>query len=170
MPYGAGTTIHATQKAGTTAVLETTGTNPTTLDTCTTSTIHGETSNAGSSTTTVSGSIGILSWGVAGTTPCSKTTDTLNAGELEIHWISGTDNGTLTGKNAEVTVNTIFGTCVYGTGASFDLGTLVGGTSPTISIDATVPKISGNFACPGEATWTAEYEVTEPHALYVSTS
>lgn len=162
--YPAGTTVHITQKAGTTAALES---GSTVLDTCTTSTFHGFTANTGSATETVHGE-NTLTWGTAAT-PCSKTTDTIAGGEVEIHAADDKGNGTVTAKNSEVTINTIFGTCVYGSGPSIDLGILTGGNTPTISIDATVPKISGNFACPSTSTWTAEYVVTQPQPLWVAT-
>lgn len=166
--YGVNTTIHATQEKGTTAVLEA---GSTTLDTCTTSTVHGFVEKAGDTNSTVSGDIKTLTWGEPGTTPCTNTTDTLKIGGLEVHWISGTDNGTLTATGeTEVTINTIFGSCVYGSGKALDLGTITGGSPATIDIHASVPKISGNFACPSTGTWTASYEVTEPTPLYVATS
>src|SRR6478735_7785101 len=45
-----------------------------------------------------------LIWG-----SCTNTTTTINKGELEIHWISSTSNGTVTGKSISVTLNTAFG-------------------------------------------------------------
>lgn len=165
--YSSSTTEHITESSHGVSFVWRSG--PTIINTCKKSTIHKVTANTGSSTSTVSGNIDTLTWGT-GAEPCTKTTDTLSPGSLEIHWISGTDNGTVTASDTEVTINTIFGTCVYGTAKSLDLGTLVGGTTPTISIDATLPKISGNFACPSQATFEAEYEVQTPHVVYISTS
>jgi hypothetical protein len=156
---GAGTVIESSLTKP--AVLETTGGEK--LNECTGSTLAGKTSNAGSATETVRGTISTLSW-----SGCEKTTTTLKTGELEIHWISGTTNGTVTGKNSEVTINGIFGSsCVYGTGAGTDLGVLNGGTPATIEINTIVPRISGGFLCPAEARWTAAYKVTNPGTLNV---
>lgn len=161
--YPAGTKIESTLEAGTTAILES---GSTVLDTCTASTVAGETKTTGSATETVKGPITTLSWGTAAT-PCSKTTDTISKGELEIHWIKGTHNGTLVGKGSEVTINTIFGTCVYGSSTGITFGTVESGSPAKIAINAVVPKISGNFACPETSRWTANYTVTSPTPLYV---
>ncbi len=81
--YPAGTGIHATSESS--GILETTG--GVILDTCTGSTVKGKTSNTGSASTTVSGPIEELAWGV-----CRRTTNTLKLGSLEVHHIAGTDN------------------------------------------------------------------------------
>lgn len=165
-PYPAGTTIDATLEE--TATLETL--EGTVLDECTGSTIKGTTSNKGSSTETVSGNASELTW-----TGCTRETKTTVLGSLEIHNISGTHNGTLTGSGFSVTVNGIFNTsCIYGTGTGLDLGTLnqsTSGTTPaTIKINAEVPRTVSNFLCPQKTRWTASYLVTEPVPLYVTAS
>jgi hypothetical protein len=135
-----------------------------TLDTCVSTQIKTKIEKAGSSTSTVYGPNTEL---IAG--GCTMTTDTLKLGALEIHHITGTDNGTVTGLLAEVTVNTsIFGSCVYGAGTAVDIGTLLGGESPTIKVNGIVKKVSG--ICPNEARWTGEYKITEPKPLYVEPS
>jgi cytoskeletal protein CcmA (bactofilin family) len=162
--YAAGTVIESSLSAS--ATLETTG--GTVLDTCTGGKVNGKVENAGSSTTTVSGKITSLTW-----EGCTKETKTLANGELEIHWISGTDNGTLTAKNTQVTVNGLFEgeSCIYGAGAGTDLGTVVGGTNATLLISALVPRQTGSgFLCPAETRWTASYKVTAPNPLYVATA
>ncbi len=140
------------------------------LDTCTGGTVKGKTTTAGSSTSTVSGNIEELTW-----TNCTKPTTTVKNGSLEIHHISGGTSGTVTGSGSEVTINGIFGTsCVYGTGAGTDLGTLVGATGPhshaTLAINTSVPRISGGFLCPSTAVWNANYTVTSPVGLVVEAS
>ncbi len=159
--YAAGTEIHATSENS--AVLETTG--GVVLDTCTGSTVRGKVSNAGSSSTTASGPIEELNWGV-----CSRTTNTLKLGSLEVHHIAGTDNGTLTATGGiEVTINTIFGTCTFGTGAALDIGKVTGGNPATINTEKTVvPKIAGNAACPAHGVWNAAFLVTSPTPLYIA--
>jgi hypothetical protein len=170
--YAAKTTIHATHTTGTTGILETTG--GTTLVTCSESTISGETTNTGSSTTTVDGPVKSFTFG-----GCTNTVDVIKLGSLEIHHISGTDNGTLTAKETEVTVNGIFGeSCIYGAGAGLNLGTLVGSVTtkeqPTdpakITINTIVKRTGGGGFCPAETRWTASYTVTSPSPLYVSAS
>ena len=132
------------------------------LDECTSGTLVGAPSNIGSSTETVSGPIGELTWA-----SCTKTTDTISSGELEIHWISGTDNGTVTGKNNSVTALISGVSCTYGTGTGTDLGTLEGGSPATINVSAVLAKTAGGFLCPASVKWTATYSVTSPQPLDV---
>lgn len=146
-----------------TSTLSTTGGE--TLNTCASGTIEGKTSTAGSATETVKESIEELTWG-----SCTHTTDTITKGELEIHWISGTDNGTVTGRNISFTVNTSFGTCTYGTGESLDLGTLTGGEVGAIDISAILVKTAGGFLCPSDAKWVANYSIASPRPLYIGES
>jgi hypothetical protein len=175
--YPAGTTLHATLDPETSADLSVGGT---TIATCTESTVHGTTSNAGSSSETVFGALTTTK--IAGDPHpeeptglhwdgCSNTTKTIKAGELEIHSIAGSDNGTLTGKGNEVTVALSGVSCTYGTGAGLDLGTVTD-TTPhaTIDIDATVQRTAGGFLCPATARWQAKYVITTPTNIYVSAS
>jgi len=137
----------------------------TTLETCTGSAIIWNTSNAGSATETVKGNISSFAW-----TGCTNETITLANGTLEIHWIPGTINGTVTGTGSKVTVNGIFGvSCVYGTNNT-TLGTLVGSTTgaATLAISTEVPLIEGGFLCPNPARWTANYTITSPTPLHVT--
>src|SRR6478735_9243262 len=98
--YGKGAAIDASLTGTTT--FSTTG--ETVLDTCTLGILEGTTSNAGGSSETDNETIEELIWG-----SCTNTTTTINKGELEIHWISSTSNGTVTGKSISVTLNTAFG-------------------------------------------------------------
>lgn len=133
----------------------------TVLDECINSTIKGKTTRTGSSTETVTFTIEELNWGT-----CTKTTDTIKNGELEIHWISGTDNGTVTDIGTEWTVFTVFGTCGF---TVSDIGTLVGGNPAKISIVQVVVKRTFGL-CPSEELWTDEFAITNPKPLYVSTN
>jgi hypothetical protein len=161
--YAAGTVIDATLKNGGSATL--TSSSGGTIATCTGGTVKGKISNAGSAAATVSGNIESLTW-----TGCSQTTHTVANGSLEIHHVSGTHNGTVTGNGSQVTV-AIFGTsCTYGTGEGTHLGTLTGGTEPILKIATTVSRTAGGFLCPLTAGWDAEYVVTEPHSLFVTAS
>lgn len=156
--YAAGTVIESSQTKETTGILTGGGF---TLDTCTGSTIKGKTTNTGSDTETVKGPNEEINWGT-----CTSETKTIKNGELEIHYISGTDNGTMTSIGTEVTVKTIFGSCVY---SASDIGVLKGGNPATIEIkELSVKLVSG--PCPSETKWTDAFTVTSPQPLYVSTN
>jgi len=164
-----------TLKSGTSIVATLTGTANLTstsgaaLDTCTGGEVAGKTTNTGSSTETVNGNIEKLTW-----TGCTEPTETSTLGSLEIHNIAGTTNGTVTGKNSIVKVNTtIFGAvCEYTVGEKLDLGTLRGATSSTgnatLEIGVVVPA-KNSFFCP-DANWSANYTVTSPVGLNVEAS
>jgi hypothetical protein len=98
---------------------------------------------------------------------CSATTTTLAGGEFEFHWISGTDNATVTAKNAKVTFNEVGLSCIYGFGAAMiDVGTFTGGITPRIHLNAVVTKQAGSgFLCPSNEVMTGEYEV-DPANMY----
>lgn len=163
-PYPVGTKGTASLAAGNSAIIEDLSGNI--LNTCTGSTATETLQNAGSATTTVVGKVAAsgITW-----SGCTFPTKTISGGEAELHWISGTDNGTLTAKGFEVTINTaIFGSCVYGLGSTMkDWGTIVGGAPGSFTANAIVTKISGSF-CPNEARVTAKYINTEPKAGYVT--
>ncbi len=165
-----GAELHITTAAGTTLNLTDTAGNP--IDTCKESTVKGSISNAGGASATVSGGISALTWG-----GCTQTTATIAGalGELEIHGITGTDNGTVTGRGSKVTINVFGVSCVYGTGTGVgtDLGVLTGTTSATshatMAINAIIneqePK---QFLCPDTGKWVGSYTVTTPTGLYVT--
>lgn len=169
--YGIGTTIDGTLTGSATlwTVKEEGGkkVEGTLLDTCTTSTVKGKTENTAATGEAVKGPIEALTW-----EGCTKTTETIEKGTLEISWISGTDNGTLISKGARVLIKTIFGTCTYGTSnTGTDLGTVQGGKTASISIATIVPLLkddTGFGACPTEGFWTANYSITEPAPLYIT--
>jgi hypothetical protein len=144
-------------------------------DTCTSSTVKGKTSTTGGATSTVNGNIETLTF-----TGCTCPVTVLKPGSLEIHWISGTHNGTLTGKGSEWTVNCSGISCSYGTSATgTDLGKVTSSatsiSSATLDIGdpatgkgATLPKLGGSFLCPSTEEWTGSYWITEPVPLYVA--
>jgi hypothetical protein len=163
--YPAGTKFDASLDPGSSLTTEATGGS---LEgTCSESTIKGETENTGSSSETVKIKVTELSFA-----RCTKPTKVLNAlGTLEFHWISGTDNATLTAAGFEITQEAISGvSCVYSAGTGTDLGTVTGGSMGTIDINAIVNKKSGSFLCPADSVWKASYTVTEPEPLYVATN
>jgi len=159
--YGKGTVIRPTL-TGSNSLETLEGTQ---LTTCLQTSIKTVIENPGGATSTVFGPNQEL---VAGS--CTNQTFTIKAGSLEIHHIAGTENGTVTGLVAEVTVNTVFGSCVYGAGTGTDIGTLFGGIAPVIKVNGIVKKTGGAAFCPNETRWTGEYKVTEPTPLYVLAS
>jgi hypothetical protein len=127
--------------------------------TCKKSTVSGPTTTTGSSTTTVKGSVAAtaLTWG-----ECSEPVETLEGGNLEIHHITGTHNGTLTASGFKVKVTIAGVGCKYSAGAGTDLGTVTGGASPTLHINAIVNEVEPSFFCPDDAVWTGNYVSTTP--------
>lgn len=145
-----------------TTVTETTG--GILADTCLQGTLKGETTNAGSSSETVDWNVSEM-W----SRECSRITTPLANGSLEVEWIPGTNNGTLIGRNTEVTKNTIFGTCNYGTVAGGNYyGTVNGGNPATVSTEAVFPKLAGNATCPADVRWTGSYAIPSPEPLYIA--
>ena len=162
--YPKGTVIDASVEAGTTLRLK--NTSGTTLMTCTASTVRGETTNTGGSSETVDGNLSVLTFEA-----CDSTIHIVKLGLLEVHWLPGTDNGTLTSKDAEVTI-TIFGVSGgYSTFNGTDVGIATGGSMGTGDFDAIVKKSNGGFLCPETAVWEGKYTITEPEGpIYISTS
>jgi hypothetical protein len=121
---------------------------------------------------TASGKIATLSFGsCTGGTPTVK-----NAGELEVHAISPTGNGTLTSTGAVIEIHTSVGLCTFTTNATH-IGTLTGSNnvSPvgnaTLDINsANIPRTGGSFLCGSNGVWTGFYRVTNPSILEVHAS
>src|SRR5262249_15774316 len=136
-------------------------------DTCTSSTIKLSTANTGGSTSTVGGDVTLnnLTW-----TGCNLTTDTTEGGSLEVHNKSGTDNGTITAQDFEITIVVLGVSCSYTAGLSLDIGTFTGGSSPSVDINTELIKRTGSFLCPSNVTWGAQYAVTTPSPVYVEPS
>lgn len=162
-PYAVGTEGTASLAAGTTALFATT--EGEVLDTCTESTIKSTLKEAGSSTTTVKSGVSTMTFG-----KCTFATKVLNGGSAELHWIKGTDNGTLTTFNTEVTINTVFfGSCVYGAPSTgIDVGTTVGGNPGSMTLNTVFPRISGSFICPEDGVFTGKYVATSPTNAWVA--
>jgi len=158
--YGSGTTIHAVNISS----LKLDTTFKTTE--CTGSTITSEISTEGDATHTVFAPEGTLTF-----TGCNCTRTVLKAGTIEIHWIPGTHNGTLTSNETEITVtcSTIFGNvhCIYET-TNDSLGDITGGNPAVFHSTAVINKKPTNALCSEESTWTATYEFTSPTPLYVT--
>ena len=132
------------------------------------STVHGNVEKHGTGVT-VEGTISTLDF-----TGCTGSwTVTGTGGTLIAHWITGTNNATLTSTGATVTaVNDSLGiTCRYATSATH-IGTLTGAANDeshaTLHINASIPFHSGSIFCgSGNSAWTAAYTVTTPKGLIV---
>lgn len=150
-----------------TAKLESTS-GTTTFATCTVGSMSGKITNGGGATETVSGPIESLTWAPEGA-GCSTKVETKTNGSLEIHWISGGNNGTVTALNSEVTVKLFGVSCEYkAPSTGLHLGTLTGGVDPILDINAVVTVTTGSsFLCPETARWTAEYTISKPRPMYV---
>lgn len=136
-------------------------------NTCTSLSMKGTTSNIGGSSETVKATVPTEGMTFGG---CANTTDVLEGGELEVHRIEGTSNGTVTARGVQVTTTLAGISCTYGFGSGTDLGRLTGGTTATLDFQAVVNKVSGSFLCPSTAIWEIRYTVTSPEPLYVSAS
>jgi hypothetical protein len=107
---------------------------------------------------------------------CTVVISKEHLGELELHAIGDTGNGTITlnGLTETVSCNTIFGTvhCNY-LAENDDLGTLTGssttGGAPTMDITAEVGREPTSGLCDEEAIWHIKYVVTTPSVLDVAT-
>jgi hypothetical protein len=160
----AGSVVEATLAPGSSILLETTGGS--TMLTCTASTIRGKTTNTAETGNPVIVKVEELDY-----TMCTFPVTVVNTGEIDISHISNTDNGTLTARGTEVTINTgFFGACTYGASAvGAHLGTVVGGKPAKITINALVPLTKNESGlCPAEVRWTASYVFTKPTPLYVT--
>ncbi len=155
-PYLKGTVFNATLTPKTTAVFKA---GFMTIE-CTEGSGSVEMTTSGSATETVKGNTKTLGFG-----GCNAEFKVLKTGTGEIHWTSKT-NGTFTAEGMEVTGSAFGVDCVYGGKISSGI-TLNGGTSPTITINAKVPLISGGFLCANPGAMTASLTVTNPTPLYV---
>ena len=165
-PYGNGTTIVASLTGS--IFLEWPGEEePFPWTTCTQTKIKAGIKASGGATSTVLAPVEEQTFGGCTGGPAVA----LEKGSLEIHHISGTDNGTVTRLSFTLTNYLLFfGSCNYGTATATDMGTLVGGESPTIKVNEVVTRRSGSAGCPPEMRWTGEFKVTEPTPLYVEPS
>ena len=141
-------------------------------NTCTGGTLKGTMLNEGGSAETIKLSVAAsdFSW-----TNCTFSNATLKGGELEIHSISGSNNGTVTMKGFEFTTSTTqYGSCIYGAGTGVHLGTLTasGTGKAMIGFAVTLTKTGGGFLCPNTMEWIEEWIQTKPEgkALYVEPS
>jgi len=135
-------TIKGSLASGTSAVMKDTSGN--TLNTCTGGTAEGSVS-AGGASSTVTGNTTSLSL-----TGCNAKITNLSKCEGELHYISGTNNGTATVKGCEFTSSSaLFGSCVYSAGpGTTDVGIVEEGKSgEAAKVSKVANKVSG-ASCP----------------------
>ena len=150
--YPVGTAIDASLTAGTSMLLEGEFGS---IDTCTGSTLSAKSTTAGSSTQTVS--LAVEGWTFIACTMEAKLT---SKGEMEVHWISGTNNGTLTARGVSGTA----ANCSWSLKEWTTIGTIKGGNPAEIELSMPITQI---------CWWqrmTARYTVTAPKPLYVEGS
>jgi hypothetical protein len=165
----AGTVLDFSLKSGTSTILKETSPpngEGETIDTCTNSTIQGKITNAGSSTTTMTGENTSITWG-----GCTFPTTTTKLGKFQLHWTSGVNGTVASDQEIAVTINTIFfGSCIYAATAGTSLGTLTGGNPATFHANATVERFGESIICPKTAIWTGTYVTTSPAQMEVRAS
>lgn len=156
--WAVGTSGLATLKAGTSAVMRTTGGEI--VITCNKGHVSGKLENQGSATTTMHQPGTAANVGYE---ECTQTMDTIKGGEVELHHIAGTDNATVTIKGFETTVLTLGVSCIYTYGVGIDAGVITGGTSPNMDVKGVLPKTTGSsFLCPTTVTGEFAGTLTEP--------
>lgn len=161
--YGFNTSIHASQFAGTSALIEDTSGNG--ITTCPDGTFSGKTENTGSGTETVRGLNETFKF-----SNCKVSVITQRLGSFEFH-ANDEHKGVITSKLLEITVVTPLSvSCVYGPGSGASLGNIEPGAEATININAALGLISGGLTCPSSVRWTASYVMTSPHPLYFATT
>ena len=169
------TTLDFSLTPGTSAILETTGGSE--LVTCSTATVKGNLTDAGSSTTTATGSNTEITWGTVAT-PCTFASTTVKLGKLKIEAEDNSGNGILyADEDIEVTVHVpgfLGGPCLYRVPNGRRIGTW-DESLQEFTANAVADRITTNHPCVfGGATnlWTATYIKTTPSntTLYIATS
>jgi len=157
--WSKGTEIEFTVRPGTRARWFS---EPTTVMECSSGDLKGSVTSVGGSSETVKIPLSNFAW-----TSCAPAnSSTLEAGELEIHSISGSENGTVTLKGfTDRMENTPFGTCVYTSGSTgIGLGTLTASKTgeAIIDIETTLTRSGGSALCPPTVTWWEQWIQTAP--------
>lgn len=162
---GVGVKFTATLESGTSAVFENAG--GTALETCTGSELEFLIEKAGENGNTYVNPNG--SFQNHTFTGC-KNVHVLRFGSWEIRNVLGTNGGLVISTGTEVTVSTVWGSCVVTTNQTY-IGTLTGAKSETDTATLDVNGAlngTGPAGCPTTARWTASYVVTNLNGLYVN--
>jgi hypothetical protein len=126
--------------------------------TCKESVVEGKVETA----TTPQGKIATLTFANCG----QHVVEVIAKGELVGHH-DAEHNGNVTARGFTIRIKTTGLTCNFGTEVKEGL-TLTGGSPGRFDATATIPLENG-FFCPSSAVWHAEYVVTTPSSLYVTT-
>lgn len=157
--YGAGTKISSHLKAGNRTLF--TDEHGTERFDCNESMLNLVTTSTGGVGQTVTADVESASFGncTFGTVPSISKKPS-----LVIHWISGSNHGSITETGMEIT----YGECVWGASGEQGMGTLTGGSPAVIDVSIQLEPKKG--FCIGNLWWKGIYEVTAPSALYVTAS
>jgi len=162
--YKAGTTVHLQLVKNASLVLEN-AEFQTTITGCSASTFESTTDKDGAEGVPVTFSVLLESYKWT----CTSPTSTIAGGKYEIEWIPKTDNGTMKVTNFQVRVETLFGPCIWGTGAAAIVyGTVVGGTPATVVVNnITLTPVAG-AGCAKTVKMRGTYEFTSPNPLFIA--
>jgi len=152
-------TIKGTLASGTSAVLKTTAGSI--ENTCASGSAEGTASGGGPSST-VTGTASATNLSLS---RCTHTVDVLKGCEGEIHYISGTNNGTATVKGCEVTTLIAGVSCTYGPPGETGIAVAVveeGGSAAAAKVSEVAAKTAGSFLCPSTVVAEAEVARTAP--------
>lgn len=129
------------------------------INRCESSTVGGTSVNTGSATETVKSTLTSLTF-----SKCEHVVEVINPGTGELHWIPGTDNGTLTTSGTTVVVKeTLFGDCKFLL-SNTDMGTTTGGNPGHLDLKASAPSENCGF----NGTLEGSYVATSPTAAWVT--
>lgn len=138
------------------------------FESCTGGTLTTSVSNQGGAAATVILATGTTSWTWTG---CEAGgVSVTQFGEIEIHHIAGTDNGTVTAKGFGFKFAGLGGECVYSPAAVGELGLLTGGTTPILHINSVFRESKESLACFPTIVWKATYKFTQPATFYIGAS
>lgn len=97
-------------------------------------------------------------------TSCDSTELNLANGSIEVK-----ESGEVFLRGNEQTTSKIGVSCIYGGGTGTKIGTLDPGTTATLTVSASLPKLPGSGTlCAGNAAWTGKYKVTSPDTLLLN--
>src|SRR6476646_2462429 len=102
--------------------------------------------------------------------PGGASVTVTQSGEIEIHHIAGTDNGTVTAKGFGFKYAGLAGECFYTPASPGELGLLTGGTTPILDINSVFRESKESLACIPTIVWKATYKFTQPAPFYVGAS
>ena len=103
-------------------------------------------------------------------TSCDCVVAVLRNGSFEIHTdsASANGNGTVTGNGQEFTMECEGFHCIFTT-SNTDLGTLTGGTSGVLTVNATIPRTGGRSGafCGSSGNFVGTWSVNTPSTLLI---